>query len=57
MILMTRAFCAAATAVRLWYQKPINRKDARPTNPQPTSKKRKLSALTSKTMAKIKKFI
>src|SRR6266568_1265570 len=48
---------AAATAARRWYQKPISRYDARATSAQPTSKKRKLSALTSSTIAKIKKFI
>src|SRR6266567_4601109 len=34
----------------------MRRNEARPTNPQPTSRKRKLSALTNNTIAKIKKL-
>ena len=51
---ITNAFLAAATASGLWCQKPMRRYDARPTSPQPTSRRRKFPACTSMSIAKTK---
>ena len=51
---ITNAFFAAATASGLWCQNPISRYDARPTRPQPTSRRRKFPAWTSRSIEKTK---
>ena len=51
---ITNAFFAAATASGLWCQNPISRYDARPTRPQPTSRRRKFPACTSMSIEKTK---
>ncbi|MNL76830.1 hypothetical protein D3C87_2028610 [compost metagenome] len=49
-----KAFMAAALADGLVYQKPMRRYEARPTPSQPKNICRKLSAVTSMSMAKVK---
>ena len=51
---ITKAFFAAATASGLWCQNPMRRYDARPTRPQPTSRRRKFPACTSMSIEKTK---
>ena len=51
---ITNAFFAAATASGRSCQKPIRRYEARPTRPQPTSRRRKFPACTSISIEKTK---
>ena len=54
---ITNAFLAAATADGRSYQKPISRYEARPTNAQPTMRKKKLPASTSSSIENTNRFI